>query len=254
MDDFRPEALVQQIEPLRKLLEARVRLNDLLAKLQGNDELDAKLLEIVAATTSSSDQGRVETRADDAAGVRGRMPWPKQRPAPRATTELTEGGKLLEDILTGGNMVRSATRFRRSTPSISSASSSREVLTKDIDKAKVNEDAVASIQARIAEIDELIGEQLDEILHAKKVQALESRWRGLHYLVMNTETGTSLKIRVLNIKQSELAKDLESAAEFDRSALFKKVYEEEYGTFGGAPYGLLVGDYAFTGATPTSAS
>lgn len=152
-----------------------------------------------------------------------------------ATTELTEGGKLLEDILTGGNMVRSADEVQKRHAKDLIGEFVREVVSKDIDKAKVNEDAVASIQHRIAEIDKLIGDQLDEILHDKKLQALESRWRGLHYLVMNSETGVSLKIRVLNIKQSELAKDLESAAEFDRSSLFKKVYEEEYGTFGGAP-------------------
>lgn len=167
-----------------------------------------------------------------------------------ATTELTEGGKLLEDILTGGNMVRNSDQVQKQHAKDLIGEFVREVVAKDIDKAKVNEDAVASIQARIAEIDKLIGDQLDEVLHNKKFQALESRWRGLHYLVMNTETGVSLKIRVLNIKQSELAKDLESAAEFDRSSLFKKVYEEEYGTFGGAPYGLLIGDYAFSGSNP----
>lgn len=167
-----------------------------------------------------------------------------------SAAELTEGGKLLEDILTGGNMVRGADQIAKQHAKDLIGEFVREVVSKDIDKAKVNEDAVASIQARIAEIDRLIGDQLDEVLHNKKFQALESRWRGLNYLVMNTETGKSLKIRVLNIKQSELAKDLESAAEFDRSSLFKKIYEEEYGTFGGAPYGLLIGDYAFSGSAP----
>ena len=112
------------------------------------------------------------------------------------------------------------------------------------------QDSVKAIERMIAAIDERIGEQLDAILHTPKFQALESRWRGLNYLVMNSETGTSLKIRVLNCSKKELGKDLESAVEFDRSALFKKVYEEEYGTFGGDPFGLLVGDYEFDGSTP----
>src|SRR5262249_9008193 len=67
--------------------------------------------------------------------------------------------------------------------------------------------------------------------------------RGLHYLVHQSETSTSLKIRVLNVSKRDLFKDLEKAPEFDQSATFKKVYEEEYGQFGGAPFGLLVGDY-----------
>ncbi|EYF02865.1 type VI secretion system contractile sheath large subunit [Chondromyces apiculatus] len=117
-------------------------------------------------------------------------------------------------------------------------------------KMKVDKDTVASIEARIAEIDARISAQLDAILHHKEVQKLESRWRGLHYLVTNTETSTRLKLRVLNVKKDELRKDVEAAADFDRSAVFRKVYEEEYGTFGGAPYGLLVGDYEFDGTNP----
>jgi type VI secretion system protein ImpC len=82
-------------------------------------------------------------------------------------------------------------------------------------------------------------------MHADAFQKLEASWRGLHYLVMHTETGTMLKLRLLNVTKQELINDLEKATEFDQSALFKKNYEEEYGTFGGHPYGLLIGDYAF---------
>lgn len=106
-------------------------------------------------------------------------------------------------------------------------------------------DVVAAIKMRIAQIDELIQIQLDKVLHDPDFQALEASWRGLHYLVDKSETGTHLKIRVLNISRSELVKDIESAVEFDQSALFKKVYEEEYGTYGGNPFSVLIGDYAF---------
>lgn len=109
----------------------------------------------------------------------------------------------------------------------------------------INVDVVALIESKIAQIDALITDQLNDIMHHEQFQALESSWRGLHYLVMNTETSTMLKIRVFNSSKPDLLKDLEKAVEFDQSALFKKVYEEEYGTFGGTPYSVLIGDYYF---------
>lgn len=109
----------------------------------------------------------------------------------------------------------------------------------------VGNDVVALINDRIAEIDDLLSAQLNEILHQPELQKLEATWRGLSFLVFNTETSTSLKLRILNITKEELLKDLEKAVEFDQSALFKKVYEEEYGTFGGNPYSMLMGDYEF---------
>lgn len=110
----------------------------------------------------------------------------------------------------------------------------------------VSSDTVAMINARIASIDELLTAQLNEILHTPEFQALEASWRGLNYLVMNSETGTRLKIRVMSASKKDIMDDLEKAVEFDQSALFKQLYEEEYGTFGGHPYSCLIGDYAFT--------
>ena len=107
----------------------------------------------------------------------------------------------------------------------------------------VSTDTLAAIEQRIAEIDELLSAQVNEILHADEFQELESSWRGLAQLVFNTETSRTLKLRVLNVSKEELLDDLEKSVEFDQSQLFKKVYEKEYGTFGGSPYGLLVGDY-----------
>ena len=98
---------------------------------------------------------------------------------------------------------------------------------------------------RIAEIDRRITRQVNAIIHAPEFQKLEASWLGLHYLVTNTNTGPLLKLRVLNISREEMQKDVEKAVEFDQSQLFKKIYEEEYGTFGGYPYGLLVGDLEF---------
>lgn len=95
-------------------------------------------------------------------------------------------------------------------------------------------------------IDEKISRQLAAIMHAPKFQQLEGSWRGLNYLVMNSETGASLKIRIINLSKRELYRDLSKAVEFDQSQLFKKIYENEFGTPGGEPYGALIGDYEFT--------
>jgi type VI secretion system protein ImpC len=111
---------------------------------------------------------------------------------------------------------------------------------------RISKDLEATINARIADIDQLLTRQLNQILHAREFQRLEASWRGLQYLVQQSETSTMLKLRVLNASKEDLRRDLERASEFDQSALFKKIYEEEYGTFGGAPYGALIGDYEFS--------
>ena len=95
-------------------------------------------------------------------------------------------------------------------------------------------------------IDELISKQLAAIVHHPDFQKLEGTWRGLNYLVHNSQTGTNLKVKVLNTTKRELFKDLDSAAEFDQSILFKKLYEDQFGLAGGEPYGALIGDYEFS--------
>jgi type VI secretion system protein ImpC len=109
----------------------------------------------------------------------------------------------------------------------------------------VRPDTESMLNFRIAEIDRLLSLQLNEILHHPEYQKLEATWRGLKYLLNQTETSSTLKIKVLNVNKGELLKDLQKAPEFDQSALFKKVYEEEFGVFGGAPFGALLGDYEF---------
>jgi type VI secretion system protein ImpC len=109
----------------------------------------------------------------------------------------------------------------------------------------VRPDTESMLNARIAEIDRLLSLQLNEVMHHPDFQKLEGTWRGLKYMLNQTETSTMLKIKVLNVKKSDLLKDLQKAPEFDQSALFKKVYEEEFGVFGGAPFGALLGDYEF---------
>ena len=115
------------------------------------------------------------------------------------------------------------------------------------DKNLVSASAVKTIQGAIAKIDEILSEQVNLILHHPEFQQLEGAWRGLHHLVSKTETDEQLKIKVLNVSKTELAQSLLGFEHtlWDQSPLFKKVYEEEYGQFGGHPYGCLVGDYHF---------
>ena len=116
----------------------------------------------------------------------------------------------------------------------------------------ISGDAVKSIEAMIAALDKKLTEQVNKIIHHEDFQKLESAWRGLHYLVNNTESDEQLKIRVLNVSKADLGKTLKrfKGTAWDQSPLFKKLYEEEYGQFGGEPYGALVGDYHFDHTPP----
>jgi type VI secretion system protein ImpC len=116
----------------------------------------------------------------------------------------------------------------------------------------ISSDVIGSIEAMIAALDAKMSEQVNQILHHPDFQQLESAWRGLSYLVNNTETDEMLKIRVMNISKAEVGKTLKKfkGTAWDQSPLFKKVYEEEYGQFGGEPFGCLVGDYFFDHTPP----
>lgn len=113
-------------------------------------------------------------------------------------------------------------------------------------------DAYRSIEAIIAEIDRKLTEQIEHIIHKPEFQQLESTWRGLHYLVNNTESDEMLKIRVMNISKKDLHRNLRrhKGIGWDQSPVFRRIYEEEYGQLGGAPYGCLIGDYYFDHSAP----
>ncbi len=120
------------------------------------------------------------------------------------------------------------------------------------DTALISEDAVASINAIIAQIDKKLTEQVNEIIHHEEFTKLEGAWRGLHHLVNNTETDETLKVRVMNVTKQELGKTLKKfkGVSWDQSPIFKKVYGAEYDVLGGEPYGCLVGDYHFDHSAP----
>jgi type VI secretion system protein ImpC len=110
----------------------------------------------------------------------------------------------------------------------------------------VKRDLAASLDARVAELDRIVSDQLNAIMHHPEFQRLEASWRGLRYMVAQSDTSPMLKIKFLNASRSDLIKDFRTSSDYDQSALFKKIYEEEYGTFGGAPYAALIGDYEFS--------
>ena len=110
-----------------------------------------------------------------------------------------------------------------------------------------NADLRRLIEMLNAEIDDALGRQLNLVLHHPEFQALESAWRGVHFLARNIVTDDMLKIRLFDISERELGRTLRKfrGAAWDHSPVFKKIYEEEYGQLGGEPFGLLVGDYYF---------
>jgi type VI secretion system protein ImpC len=160
---------------------------------------------------------------------------------PQAAAVTEQEGSLLDQVITETRIGRDAEQREQSRRQI--ATLVEEVMKGTI---RVSKDLEAMINARIADIDQLLSRQLNEVMHAPEFQRLEASWRGLRYLLDHTETGVMLKLKVFNVSKDDLRKDLEKASEFDQSQLFKKVYEEEFGTFGGSPFGVLIGDYEFS--------
>jgi type VI secretion system protein ImpC len=158
--------------------------------------------------------------------------------AAASTVTTTEGGLGLLDQVLGATKQTERDR----------AEELIRALTEEALKGTVtfNRNLVVTFDRAIAEIDRKVSEQLNKIMHHERFLKLEGSWRGLNYLVMNSETGTSLKIRMFQLPKKEMAKDLQKAVEFDQSQLFKKIYENEFGTPGGEPYGALIGDYEWT--------
>jgi type VI secretion system protein ImpC len=161
-----------------------------------------------------------------------------QSSAAGAATTTTEGGLGLLDQVIGATKQTERDR----------AQELIKALTEEALKGTVtfSRNLSQTFDRAIAEIDRKVSEQLNAVMHHPRFTQLEGSWRGLHYLVMNSETSTSLKIRMLQASKKDISRDLQRAVEFDQSQLFKKIYENEFGTPGGEPYGALVGDYEWT--------
>ena len=154
--------------------------------------------------------------------------------------EETQEVSLLDQIVSQGRFSEDAASQARGRDII------KEFVSQVLEgQMSLSRDAEASISLRLAQIDKLISLQLNEVLHHPAFQKLEGTWRGIRYLMDQSETSDNLKIKVLNVSKKELLKDLQKAPEFDQSALFKKAYEEEFGVFGGAPFAALIGDFEF---------
>ncbi|WP_232525974.1 type VI secretion system contractile sheath large subunit [Sulfuriferula nivalis] len=154
-----------------------------------------------------------------------------------AAAEFAEPS-LLDQIIENSKVAKSSTEHARAKDLIS------ELVNQVMQGTVVmSANLTATLDARVAELDQLISAQVSAIMHAPEFQRLESSWTGLNYLIRNTSTSSNLKIKVLNATKKELVKDFQSALDFDQSAMFKKVYEEEFGTFGGAPFATLLGDF-----------
>ena len=164
----------------------------------------------------------------------------QQKEVNQAAAAQTEELNLLDSIVEQG-------RFGTDTPARERGKNLvKEFVGQFLDgHMNVARDVETMINQRIAQIDHLLSIQLNEILHHADFQKLEGSWRGLRHMVFNSNTSANLKIRVLNVNKKDLLRDMQRAPEFDQSALFKKIYEEEYGVFGGAPYGALIGDFEF---------
>jgi type VI secretion system protein ImpC len=164
-------------------------------------------------------------------------------PTPQAAERVVEAG-LLDQIVEEGRLARDAAARERGKDLV------KEFVTQVLQgEMTISRDTEAMINARIAQIDHLVSIQLNEVMHHPSFQKLEGSWRGLRYLLDQSETSVMLKIRVLNVTKRELLRDLQRAPEFDQSAAFKKIYEEEFGVFGGEPIGAVIGDFEI-GRTP----
>jgi len=168
------------------------------------------------------------------------MSDPQKAVLGQQASETTAEVSILDQIVDQGRLARDPSARERGKNLV------KEFVSQVLEGAMtVSKDAEAMINARIAQLDHLVSLQLNEVLHHADFQKLEGSWRGLKYLLDQSETSDKLKIKVLNATKKDLLRDLQRAPEFDQSALFKKVYEEEFGVFGGAPFGALVGDYEF---------
>jgi type VI secretion system protein ImpC len=249
LDDFSPLRILHQVEDLDKYFVSKQYLSEFLNKLNGNENLlnvvtaqlnqleaskangqypDDKIKEVISNILDSVSEKKVITPA--AAGTGAADPAASAGATqPAADVKTAVVNPYMTNIL--NEMFENYKKY---------------MVIAEFSKGKIEPNHIIRLLIEyIGEINELLNNQVNEFLHDQSMQKLEASWRALNYLIKGSETGERLKLRLLNISKEELQKDLEKAVEFDQSQLFKKVYEEEYGTFGGHPYGVLIGDYEF---------
>lgn len=166
------------------------------------------------------------------------MSNPESQGAPQGASESVEAGASILDQAISATRQTEPNRAQELLETLAAEALSGTVTW--------NKNLTVTFNDAIAAIDRTISKQLGAVMHAPEFQKLEGSWRGLNHLVMNSETGSGLKIRMFNVAKKELAKDLAKAVEFDQSETWKKLYENEFGSPGGEPYGALIGDFQFT--------
>lgn len=211
LDEFEPVAVIKKVDVMRKVFEQRKLLRELQARTEVDDAA-GKNLEEICVKLSEAAPSVTDLPAEAATLLAAATAY-----APDRAADFTEAFK--DRILP---------LYNATAPDVPPAQ---------------GKGSAAVFDLAVATIDDLLSKQLSLVMHDSGFQSLEATWRGLFYLVSRAETGTRLKLRVFNAQLSELRDDMEKAVEFDQSRLFKMIYEAEYGTFGGAPYSLLVGGY-----------
>ncbi len=256
IDDFNPISIVQKIPKVGKIFDTRTKLNDMSVKLEGNDVLQRLLMEVINDETKKAQlKSEIEAvlksnkqtiTADFATSSKDTIATnvkEKSKSDEKSENKQEESSErsILKEMFVEGKLAREPSA------EVYACALIVEFLNQvEIEKPESVRHPLTFAERCVQKIDDLLGVQVNEFLHHPAFQELEGVWRGLHYLVMNTETSTYLKIRVMNISKKDLLNDLEHAIEFDQSQMFKKIYEEEYGTFGGHPYSCLIGAYEFT--------
>ncbi|GAB7536928.1 type VI secretion system contractile sheath large subunit [Burkholderia sp. 3C] len=267
IDAFEPMPIVKALPSLSKLYDSRTQIRDLQARAETNDALGAALDTLIGKLS----QGTTPAPAADPAKDPAPAPAPAVDPAtpvdpanPAAPVEPTPPVVPPKPAAPAPALAASDVAAAQATiaavpgvqvdqikPLVQAFAdqlnlyfvATDKVATQAINTASAR-GAIAVIDELVALIDEKLSIALSGVMHSDSFKKMEATWRGLNYLVMNTETSTMLKLRVFNATKDELRQDMMKAVEFDQSALFKMIYEAEYGTFGGNPYSLLVGDYA----------
>jgi type VI secretion system protein ImpC len=230
MADFGPENVVRRLVPLASLLDTRERLRDLAVKCEAHAELETTLRSILVDPRLRSDLIEQLDRAELTAGSADHRDAPVADPA-----GLLD--RALEDP-----------RPEAAAKAAADLRTALKELIGGCGEFPLDRDVTSHLQERIAQIDAAVSAPVSEILQHPQFQQLERTWRGLHYLVYNSETSALLKIKVLNVSKRALFEDLAGAVEVDSSLLFAKVAAHEIAVPEGEPFAALIGDYAFTSA------
>lgn len=240
IEDFEPMSVIGALPSLKSFYEARSNIRSLQTKAEASDDISADLDALLGkavvgkAAIQAVLADATATPPIDAVDAVDAVPAIKQDDENTALAAIKASGYA------SGDAEKSLAAFVDQLNDYYVSSNTAAVAM--IDKIKVR-GAIAVMDVLVTLIDQKMSAALSAIMHAESFKKMEATWRGLHYLVMNTETSTMLKLKVFNATKKELHDDMIKAVEFDQSRIFKIIYEAEFGTYGGHPYSLLVGDY-----------